>query len=103
MPEIVPSKSWYTTQQVLRRPNTRRSVRLCLLFVVLCAGSIFLRLSAAPANALLLRLAGILLGALATGAALAAIVFRLTEAPREVTLRTRHEIWSTVIHVKGNE
>jgi hypothetical protein len=94
---IVPPRPM--TRRVLRRPTTRRCAQLSVVLALLACALIFLQSSTVPAYAMWLRLAIYILGASAVVAALAAVIYRLIELPREVTVRVLYR--PPVIHFKG--
>jgi len=76
---IVPSRPM--TRQVLRRPTTRRCLKLCVVFALPAEAAVV------PSFGVWFRWAGYILAACAGVAASAAVVYRFTEIPREVTVR----------------
>jgi hypothetical protein len=82
---IVPSRPM--TRQVLRRPTTRRCLKLCVVFALPAGALLLLQAAVVPSFGVWFRWAGYILAACAGVAASAAVVYRFTEIPREVTVR----------------
>ena len=87
---IVPPKPVVIERRVMRRRKTRRAAYLCL-----GASSLFAPLGAFPDPP---SIPFIMLGAVALASGVATIVFRFTERPTEVVVRTKSGGRGPIIH-----
>jgi hypothetical protein len=89
-------------RRVFRRVRAYRCLRACVAFCLLGAAAFIARAHLEPSLLRWAQLIGFTACGLAVVAALGAVVYRVVEAPREVTLRGPSSRWwePPVIHLK---
>jgi hypothetical protein len=89
---------------VFRRVKAHRCSQLCVAFCLLAVASFIARVRLEPSLSIWAQLIGFGACGLAVVAAIGAVVYRVVEAPREVTLRSPSSWWEPpVIHLKRKD
>ena len=99
---IVPPSSRDRERRVLRRVKSHRCSQACVAFCLLAAAAFMARVQLEPRLSIWAQLIGFGACGLAVIAAIGAVVYRVIETPREVTLRSPSSRWwePPVIHLK---
>jgi hypothetical protein len=87
MTTIVPPRQTRKQRKVLRRVNAYWSAQGCVVFGVLAVAAFIARVQVGASLAAPVQLLGLGAAVLALVSAMGAVVFRVFETPREVTVR----------------
>ena len=102
---IVPPQRARIERKILRRVKAVRCAKWCVAFTVLAAAAFVAGSQLHPSLSIWLLLTGFSSCGLALAAAFAAVVYRITETPRQVTVRLPSG-WPPqprVIHLRGKD